>query len=117
MTEPYQTQRHDVVWFEWLETVAMQDCFILCATNHTSHLDHFSSQGMDFILRRSDNSFVDIIHALDLFLGVDSDRGMERVVTTHQYCLPASCGEGAQRAHYYYQWWTGIQVLLNVIYY
>ena len=35
-----------------------------------------------------------IIHALDLFLGTDSSKNMEGVVTDHQY-LPTSHGEVA----------------------
>ena len=35
-----------------------------------------------------------IIHALDLFLGPDSSKNMEGVVTDHQ-CLPTSHGEVA----------------------
>ena len=47
------------------------------------------SEGTDFLLPGADNSFMVIIHALDPFLGIDSSKSIEGVVTDHQ-CLSAS---------------------------
>ena len=46
------------------------------------------SRGADFVLPGGDNIFVIDIGALGLFWGLDTSKGMERVVTNHQY-LPA----------------------------
>ena len=46
------------------------------------------SQGMEIIIPGGDDSFIVNVHALGLFLGLDTHKGMERVATDH-LCLPA----------------------------
>ena len=78
----------------WYDMLFMWSDYFWYVTNNTLLWICTVSKGKDFILTEGDNCFMVIIPALDPFFVVDTDKGVEQVVTDHQ-CLPALLGGGA----------------------